>query len=344
MAKHNPAKQLIKRGFQSIAAKLGPHTRKSTHPQLVVLMYHRILPLDDERAHLEEPGMIVTPETFKQNLELASQYFQIVKLSDWLEKRQNGEPLPAKACAITFDDGWIDNYEFAFPILGKFNIPATIFLVSSMVSSKAKFWPERLALTITAIACQQTQQWTNPMLGWIKSAQTDYTFSNTPPSQEELSQIIAHAKQLPDQEIHTRLDKIESELGLDINFQTPSLLNWAQIKEMTASGLIEVGSHTCHHIRLNEQTARDVMKNEIIESKAQIENQTDQPVKTFCFPNGDYSAAALKLVQEHYIGAVTTESGWNSSKSDNHLLQRIGIHEGIASDKTAFLARISGWI
>ncbi len=344
MTTANPVKHLLKYGLRTMAAHLGRHTRHSNIPQLLLLMYHRILPTDDERAKFEEPGMIVTPETFRLNLDAVSEYFEFVKLSEWFENKRKGRPLPAKACAITFDDGWLDNYEFAFPILREINIPATIFLVSDMIGSNKQFWPERLARTITAIAANHPKQWTHSSLVWLRSAVTDYKFTNTAPTTEEISQLIAYAKQLPDQEIHARLNLIESELGLNEQSQNASLLNWTQIIEMTKSGIIETGSHTCHHIRLNSQIPLQMLEQEIIQSKRFIEQQTGQPVTTFCFPNGEHSENALKLVRNHYSGAVTTARGWNSVNSDDYLLQRIGIHEDIANNKTAFLARISGWL
>ena len=342
MTRPNPAKRIIKRGLQHVAARIGPHTRKHGPTRLLILMYHRILPAEDPRSQLEEPGMLVTPESFRQHLQIIGRRFKAVQLSDWLGKKARGEALPALACAITFDDGWADNYEFAYPLLQEAGIPASIFLVSDMIGTSQMFWPERLARTVTALAKNHSGDWSNPALDWLRSTDTDYPFDNTRPSTEQLSAIIAGMKTLSDMDIHQRLDETATHFNLGPLSDGASLLNWEQLEEMTASGLIEAGSHTCNHIRLNASTPGDVLNHEVIRSKQTIEEKTGSQVTAFCFPNGDFSPEALALVKQHYNCAVTTRSGWNNLETNNFQLQRIGIHEDIAADEIAFLARISG--
>jgi peptidoglycan/xylan/chitin deacetylase (PgdA/CDA1 family) len=331
--------------MQYVAAKFGPHTWSPRTPRLLVLMYHRILPATDTRAQIEEPGMVVTPESFSAHLCAITQYFEIVKLSSWIERKNQGASLPAKACAITFDDGWADNYEFAYPILRQASIPATIFLVSDMIGTGHTFWPERLARLITSLTSSQMHDWSHPSLEWLrKILDSENDLPKAPPSNEIISRIIARTKHLPDDEIHARLNQAEDELGLTDTRHGPAILDRKQLLEMTSSGVIEAGSHTCHHTRLTGQVPEAVMEAEIRDSRLAIEKLTGTPVTTFCYPNGDYSPKALDIVRHYYAGAVTTRKGWNSVNCDVHLIHRIGIHQDIAHDETAFLARISGWL
>jgi peptidoglycan/xylan/chitin deacetylase (PgdA/CDA1 family) len=344
MTRPNPVKRIIKRGLQHIAARTGPHTRNSGPPRLLVLMYHRILPADDPRSRLEEPGMVVTPESFRIHLQTLQQYFDLVRLSDWIERRSHGESLPARACAITFDDGWADNHEFAFPIMKEEKVPATIFLVSDMVGTERVFWPERLAATMSRLATLPSVDWTHATLAWLRDTDTDYAFNREPPTREQLSRIIAGVKTLPDTEIHRRLDDIAHHHDISGSSGAAALLDWAQLEEMTASGLVDAGSHTCDHTRLTAATTDTELQHQIVDSRHTLETRTGQPVNAFCFPNGDFTPEAMSLVRQHYASAVTTQSGWNDASTDSHRLRRIGIHEDIAGDRTAFLARLSGWL
>jgi peptidoglycan/xylan/chitin deacetylase (PgdA/CDA1 family) len=337
-------KSIIKLPFQIFSAKFGRHTQKHKEPQLVILMYHRILPAEDIRAMVEEPGMTVSPDTFRMHLKLINEHFEIVSLSDWIKRAKNGEPLPENACAITFDDGWIDNYEFAYPALQAFSAPATIFLVSSMIGTEELFWPERLARITSEIATHCPERWSDNELEWVKMLNTDYGFSNILPTREQCSQIIAAAKVLNDLEIHKRLDRIEEMMNLNISKDQPSLLNWTHVDEMCSSGLIEFGSHSSRHIRLTDEISADDIKEEIINSKNDIKTNSSANVDMFCFPNGDYSQAAIELVKKNYLGAVTTQSGWNNRTTDPFLLNRISMHQDIASNRTQFLSRLSGWM
>ena len=145
-----------------------------------------------------------------------------------------------------------------------------------------------------------------------------------------------------DDEIHTRIDFLEDMLNFTPDTSTPSLLNWDQVLEMVNCGIVDVGSHTCNHIRLNKLTDANVMKYEIIDSKRHIEKITGKRVSAFCFPNGDYNEQCLNMVKQHYLCALTTKRGVNSSDTDVYQLKRISLHEDSTNNKVSFLASISG--
>jgi len=136
----------LKRLAEGAVAPLAPFTwRLRGGSRLLVLMYHRVLPADHADRLIEQPGMYVSPQTLDLHLTVLKRHFPVVHLDEWLSAAQRGGPLPSRACALTFDDGWRDNFEHAFPVLLRHRAPATIFLVSSMTGTLRQFWPNRLA-------------------------------------------------------------------------------------------------------------------------------------------------------------------------------------------------------
>lgn len=296
------------------------------------MMYHRILPKHDPRYSQEEPGMIIEPDTFLMHLQILKQVFTIIPLSEWIDRKNQNLSLPDKACAITFDDGWLDNYEYALPVLEQEQVPATIFAVSHMIGTFDQFWPNRI---MTLLQQPQEKIRTIP---WLHKLMGDHA------ADAELSaQAIYSLKGFSDNQLLKLIEQAEKNLSISPS-NIPSLMNWGQIRQLSDHALIEIGSHSCHHIRLREDLKPDILLREILESKALLESQLEKPVDLFCYPNGDYCNAALKAVSEHYRAAVTTERGINGADSLNlYKLNRIGVHQDISDNPRRLQARLANW-
>ena len=95
-----------------------------------ILVYHSI-------NHDPLNPFSVSPGDFEAQVRLLSQKYNVISLQELVSRIQDGKEMPANAVAITLDDGFQDNYTFAYPILKKYNVPATIFVVVESLESKA---------------------------------------------------------------------------------------------------------------------------------------------------------------------------------------------------------------
>lgn len=279
--------------------------------------------------------MRVTPESFDMHLRELKRHFELVSLGDWVKARNTGAALPRHACAVTFDDGWRDNFEYALPLLKKHQVPATLFAVAEKIGTDFQFWPNVVAALILDGAGPRLAK--HPVLGVAGVEEVN-------PSPEQVAACIKRLKAYTDREIFEALEELNWRDLLSEPMK-PALMDWAQLREMQASGLVEIGSHTCTHQRLTTALPEPELEREIVESRSLLERKLDRPINLFCFPNGDYSAEALALVERHYTAAVTTQKGINGAADcPLHELVRIGIHNDITRTPQRFNARLSGWV
>ncbi len=338
-------KPALKRSLRVLLATLGRQNRTPRRPALLILMYHRILPPDHAEMPIIQPGMVVYPQTFNMHLRVVRERFEVVHLEDWLARRARGQPLPKKACAITFDDGWRDNYDYAFPVLRANRMPATIFLVSDMVGTPDTFWPERLARLLWNRGRGQSPAiWALGEFDWLRTLGVSYPFGQRPPTRSEIDAIIQQCKRYSEAEINQKLRAMAPHVAPEEGAVAPDILDWRQVNEMAASGLIRFGSHTRHHVRLGDALDSSLLLDEVRTSREIIEKHTDRSAELFCYPNGDYTPGVKRVVQDYYQAACTTQKGWNDLAADPYALKRVGVHQDVAFDETSFLAKLSGWI
>jgi peptidoglycan/xylan/chitin deacetylase (PgdA/CDA1 family) len=329
-------KRLLKKAAQSVVATVAPRFWGRGDSSLLVLMYHRVLPVGHPDRSSEQPGMYVSPETLAMHLEVVKKHFTLVHLDDWRQRVEQGASVPSRACAITFDDGWRDNYQYAWPVLRAASVPATIFIVSSLVGTRYSFWPNRLARWLAAPRDPKVAHALAEALG----SQDPRLTNSAALSPEDIDAIILDCKRHSDADMSAWLDRFVPEdapAGADRD-----LMDWDEIRQMTRDGQIRIGSHTRRHVRLTDQLASGVADDEIVGSIAEIEAQLGSRPVSFCYPNGDHSPAATALVSSHYRCAVTTRRGWNDRHSDRSLLSRVGVHDEVSATRTAFLARLAG--
>jgi peptidoglycan/xylan/chitin deacetylase (PgdA/CDA1 family) len=337
-------KRIAKRAVVHTIARTAPLTWRWRRPgALVVLMYHRVLPKDSPARRTEQPGMYVSPETLDLHLTELKRRFEPVHLEEWLRRAKAGATLPRLACALTFDDGWRDNYEYALSVLVKHQFPATIFLVSSYIGTRYRFWPNRLmSLLQRSFTEPGSVDYPQPLRRIVEPVLARAREQHGTFAAGEADRAVQAAKILGEEEIRALIEAAEKSAG--DGSAEGEILSGEEIGRLAATGLIRFGSHTATHYRLGGHPSAQAMEREIVASRDALRGLCGQEITLFCYPNGDTSPAAIECVRSHYLGAVTTRAGWHDCGGDAMLIPRIGVHEDVSATRAAFLSRLSGWL
>jgi len=339
----NSLKSITKAAAVQVAARVAPRAWRWRKPgSLVILMYHRVLPVNSPARLTEQPGMYVSPETLDLHLTQIKRYFELVDLADWLRRSRRGEPLPRLACAITFDDGWRDNHDYALPLVIQHRVPATVFLVSGYVGRAYQFWPNRLMnLLRLAFDDPDAVAFPDPLRTIVDPVLTAARTRGELRA-EDADLAVQQAKAFDEGTIRGLIGEVAA--SRDVASGARDILDCEEIGRMAATGLVRFGSHTATHFRLAGEPSPADLEREIIEPRRTLQALTGQDIDLFCYPNGDTCPGAIDSVRRHYLGAVTTHAGWVEGSSDPHLLPRVGVHDDATRTREGFLATLSGWL
>jgi len=112
--------------------------------QVVIVNYHRVSP----KSYHEWLSPPVSPESFEEQMIYLSRNFQLLPLQELTQCIRDGKPLPKAAAAVTLDDGYRDSYVHAYPILKRYHVPATFFLVTGHIGSDDLFWWDKIRYAV----------------------------------------------------------------------------------------------------------------------------------------------------------------------------------------------------
>lgn len=307
--------------------------------EYIILMYHRVIDYDET----VQPGMYVTPETFRLHLDYLTKHFSIISMNELVQRIANSAALSKDSkplCVLTFDDGWIDFYQNVFPIIKQYNCPATVYLPTRFINSTHQFWTDQLANILNKIEVSDYPDMTDSeATELVKEFRVlKGCFS------ERLDAAAERMKCFNSEKIRELLDRISTSLGILLDGTNRDFINWDEVSEMYGSELVTFGSHTVSHEILTTIPS-DQVRRELEQSKKELvdKNCIDTECPTFCYPNGNFSdEIAVQVKEAGYCAAVTTINGWNTQHSDIMKLNRIGVHQDISSSKALLAARLAG--
>jgi peptidoglycan/xylan/chitin deacetylase (PgdA/CDA1 family)/SAM-dependent methyltransferase len=274
----------------------------------LILLYHRVA--DDP---IDSQLLTVSPENFEAHLKELTENYRVLPLHQLLKEASKNQ-LEPNTLAITFDDGYLDNLTNAVPLLEKYGLHATIFIVSGMVGSQREFWwddLERIFLTGHPIPSLLSIQDSQGLLEWDLT-----TTRNRLKAYDELCEML---RVLPSANIDENVNQLLIWAGLmQTGRSTHQVLNVQQLKLLASSASVEIGSHSITHTRLSSLPPQQ-QQYEIAESKKQLEAIIEKPVRLFSYPYGG-------------LGDITKETG--------RILAGEGYEAGIANVQGSLVSPI----
>ncbi|MHB8626585.1 MAG: polysaccharide deacetylase family protein [Aggregatilineales bacterium] len=258
--------------------------------RLTVLSYHRIIDWDTPDFELYRPNVSASPDMFDRQMAYVSKHFNVIDLACLEAFLLNGIPLPKRSLLITFDDGYRDNYTYAYPIMRRYQLTGVIFLIADkMTNPTAPWWDvcgymfKRTKKTRAALPVVGDSDLSKPKLNETARESFMRAIKKLPESQKQAAML----------ELSNALDVPEPKLD------EPLFVSWDEVRSLVENG-IACQSHTVTHPIMTRIDPAE-QKRQLAESRAVIEKETGQRVIAFAYPNGtpdDYDVTTRQALHE----------------------------------------------
>jgi peptidoglycan/xylan/chitin deacetylase (PgdA/CDA1 family) len=273
-----------------------------------VLIFHRVLAQPDPLLP-EEPDV----QGFRAQMRWVSSWFNVIALGEAVERFER-RALPARALAITFDDGYGDNRRLAFPVLRELGLTATFFVASGFIG-RGRMWNDTVIETLRAVD--------GPKLDLRTIGLGEFPVDSLESRRTAIAAILAALKHLPPQERASAVERIAERCPTPLPANL--MMSEGELRDLKRGGMT-IGAHTVTHpilARLSEPDARS----EIASGKSVLEDIVGEPVTLFAYPNGkpgrDYGPAHVAMVKDlGFRAAVSTVWGAAGAGSDLYQIPR----------------------
>ena len=304
-------RQIVKRG--KLANILWPYRSNG----LYCFNFHRIG--DASQTEFDPCVYSCDSDNFQLYLEFFQSNFRIIDLKELCSIIKTGKVINEKLALITFDDGYRDNYDVAFPILKAMDIPATFFVTTSLIGSNVVPWWDEIAWHV-----KQFSGGSFKLSIWPDAITLpDNRDANV------IRRVLSRVKSFPAQ-INLQLAELRALTKKEIpaNIADNLFMKWEHLKELEEN-TVSVGAHSHTHRILSSLSDTELIY-ELTESKRLLEDYLKLSIESLSYPVGGdstYNNTMFKLLDEiGYKAGFTFRSIINRNiKANNFELGRLSI-------------------
>ena len=296
--------------------------KKTTDSHLQILLYHRILN-PDEVDFLSDLGMVHTStKNFEDHLRwLKNQNYNVINFKQVSEYKGNGHSLPPKSIVITFDDGSLDQYRNAVPLLKKYGFSATFFPIKNCVFTTKLFWLTEFYAYLNELGTKRVADILQDLPRLPDSRVAGERIPRFSRAKRDIAFEFKYLFSPKDKNSGLiRLRKESAITGSEITAFCERYMNSDQLKDLIQEGF-EVGSHGVHHYPMLCLTHEE---KRIEIEKTWIDRLDPDGVKIFSLPFGSHSQSDFALF-EGYDYVLTTKNETYSSGNIGVELGRFAI-------------------
>jgi peptidoglycan/xylan/chitin deacetylase (PgdA/CDA1 family) len=247
-------------------------------------------------------------------------HYRVLSLGELLSEMERPTSV-VPAVAITFDDGYRDVFEHAFPILRRYEIPATIFAVAEAIETGTAPWYDRIFLALAIHS--------KAILTIELDRPTEFSLQGFAARLAATDCIVRWLRTQPDCRRREFCAELNRRLPVPEQRLQGRMLTWEHLRTMQAHGVM-CGSHTVSHPVLSRLDRENLLQ-ELCDSRLLLEQQLGRPVTDFAFPFGKpedcTGVTAAELASCGYRSAATTISGSNRPGANPYALRRVSFGE-----------------
>jgi peptidoglycan/xylan/chitin deacetylase (PgdA/CDA1 family) len=303
-----------------ICCRLFEQPLKNGYP---ILQYHSVSPLEPHQQWYIHPSLSLHPRDFERQMAFVRRRFEPLPLGQLLDRVQEGGYGSKPLIAVTFDDGYRDNFIHALPILRRYRIPATFYLTSECMGGRIPLWTTELRALLLKSSRSEIA---------LSTLQCSYRLDGPASRIEAIRHIKARMLKLPRDQREKAIEEIRRLTAADrrhLAWMKMVMLDWEQVEYMSCCGM-EFGAHTMTHPSLPHIPADEALL-EIAGSKAAIEAKIGRQIVHFSYPNPgnvpNFNTRIRRILKNcGFVSAATSVPGRFVKGADMLALKRKGIY------------------